>query len=499
MLPRLLFCLLLLAASCPAANYYVATTGKDSNPGTQALPWKTVRKAAETLQPGDTVYVFGGVYEEAVTLKVSGTSGAVITFTNYPGQTPILDGSRLHVPADVDAALFLITEKSYVTLNGFELRDYSSGNINAVPAGVFMRGSCNDITISNCKITHIRNLGGNVANSGNAFGLAVYGSDTAPATGIVIEDNEIDHCHTGSSETLTLNGNVTGFLVAGNMVHDNDNIGIDFIGFEGTCPDPAQDQARDGECRANTVWNITSQGNQAYHPRDFSADGIYVDGGTDILIDRNTSHDNDIGVELASEHLGKLTSNITLRDNFIYRSRQGGLLMGGYNANSTGGTSGCAIINNSFFDDDRLQWDNGEIQLRWRTSNCAITQNIMYGSPDGCLVTVPVSAPNNTGNTFDYNLYYSTSNSLQWSWNNATVTTLSAWQSASAQDTHSMFANPDYLVTTGTLPNLHIQEGSPAINAANPGFTAANGEEDIDGNPRLSGTAAGLGAEQVGP
>ena len=44
-----------------------------------------------------------------------------------------------------------------------------------------------------------------------------------------------------------MNGNVTNFrLITRNVVHDNDNIGIDIIGAEHTAPDPAVDQARDG-------------------------------------------------------------------------------------------------------------------------------------------------------------------------------------------------------------------------------------------------------------
>ena len=42
-------------------------------------------------------------------------------------------------------------------------------------------------------------------------------------------------------------------------MHDNDNIGIDFIGREGVCPNPANDMARDGLCAGNTVYGIDSE------------------------------------------------------------------------------------------------------------------------------------------------------------------------------------------------------------------------------------------------
>ena len=54
---------------------------------------------------------------------------------------------------------------------------------------------------------------------------------------------------------------------------------------------------------------------------------------TRIVIERNVSHHNDIGVELASEHGGRATSSVTLRDNFVYRNRIVGLFMGGYVSN----------------------------------------------------------------------------------------------------------------------------------------------------------------------
>jgi hypothetical protein len=285
-----------------------------------------------------------------------------------------------------------------------------------------------------------------------------------PATGIIIDHNAIHNCRTGSSETVTLNGNVTNFEVTNNDIYDNNNIGIDFIGFEGTCPDPALDQARAGICEGNKVWNISSQGNQAYPNDDYSADGLYVDGGADITIEGNITFANDIGVELASEHAGRLTSDITLRNNMIFFNRQGGLLMGGYAATGTGGTKGCTVINNTFWNDDTLQWGNGEMQLRWRTSNCVIRQNILYTGAVNFLVTVPVAAANNVDNSFDSNLYYSAAGSTgaRWIWNNVTLTAFAAWKSASKQDAQSIFANPQF-ISTGANTDLDLQSTSPAI------------------------------------
>ena len=69
---------------------------------------------------------------------------------------------------------------------------------------------------------------------------------------------------TGCSETMSINGNVQYWTVSNNLIHDNNNIGIDAIGFEGTSPNSATDQARDGSIVGNTVYNITSYGNPAY-------------------------------------------------------------------------------------------------------------------------------------------------------------------------------------------------------------------------------------------
>jgi len=56
------------------------------------------------------------------------------------------------------------------------------------------------------------------APTSTAHGIAFYGSAATPMTNIVVEGNEIAELPAGQSESLVLNGNVDGFIVAGNMV-----------------------------------------------------------------------------------------------------------------------------------------------------------------------------------------------------------------------------------------------------------------------------------------
>jgi parallel beta-helix repeat protein len=91
-----------LAMSCPsqAVDYCVDANdphASDSNPGTFALPFRTIGKAASLVKGGDTVFVKAGVYRETVILSRSGTSTthsgrngtttvtSPVTFTAYPG------------------------------------------------------------------------------------------------------------------------------------------------------------------------------------------------------------------------------------------------------------------------------------------------------------------------------------------------------------------------------------------------------------------------------
>jgi parallel beta-helix repeat protein len=86
----LLALLLIVPASASwAANYYVdanSPNARDSNPGTESQPFKTMGKATSLVKAGDTVFIKAGIYRETVVLSRSGSTAVPITFRAYPGQ-----------------------------------------------------------------------------------------------------------------------------------------------------------------------------------------------------------------------------------------------------------------------------------------------------------------------------------------------------------------------------------------------------------------------------
>lgn len=123
---------LVLSHALPSV-YYVAVDGRDSNPGTKDQPFATVQKAQEAVNPGDTIYIRGGIYrltEDQIArneriyvcvtfLDKSGSPGKYINYWGYPNEKPVFDYSAVR-PADFRVAAFYVTG-SWLHLKGFEI------------------------------------------------------------------------------------------------------------------------------------------------------------------------------------------------------------------------------------------------------------------------------------------------------------------------------------------------------------------------------------------
>src|SRR5271169_4568588 len=425
------FSILLMLLACVSGafgqsnpSFYVSTTGDDKNPGTQMAPWRTVQHAADSARAGSTVNVRGGIYEELVSIKASGNAtDGFVTFRSYPGETAVLDAE--HLVPNGRSAILTIHDKSYVRIEGFEIRNFRTAEHRLTPLGISIMGAGSHIELLKNNVHHIEQTfpgRDSPGSGGNGFGIAVYGTDAkTPISELVIDGNEVHHLKTGSSESLVVNGNVTNFRITHNVVHDNNNIGIDVIGFERTAPDPAVDQARDGVVSGNLVYNITSRGNPAYG-NDENSDGIYVDGGTRILIEQNVIHDVDFGIELASEHKDRATSYITARNNLIFHAHTAGVSIGGYDP-QRGHTEHCTVVNNTLYDNDTSATGSGEFQMQWNMADNVFENNIVYAGPR-CLITLIRSqvGKGQLPAAIDHNLYHCAPGAKASTWAGASAT-----------------------------------------------------------------------------
>lgn len=84
---------LALCVAASATDYYVATTGSDEAAGSQEAPFRTIQRAAEVMQAGDTCIVREGVYRETVRPANSGSADQPITFRAAEGESVVVSGA----------------------------------------------------------------------------------------------------------------------------------------------------------------------------------------------------------------------------------------------------------------------------------------------------------------------------------------------------------------------------------------------------------------------
>jgi hypothetical protein len=106
------FFIVAFCAAFPArATLYVvdqaAPGAADTNPGTEAEPFKTIGRALGAVKPGDTVLITAGNYAEQVQVRTSGAESQPITLRARPPRSVVVTGFDL--------------QGSHIRIEGFEI------------------------------------------------------------------------------------------------------------------------------------------------------------------------------------------------------------------------------------------------------------------------------------------------------------------------------------------------------------------------------------------
>lgn len=253
--------IMLAFVACPdlsaAATFYVATNGKDTNPGTLTKPFLTINKAAKLAKAGDTVLVRSGIYKERVVPSYSGRLGAYISFQPYRNESVTIDASGLQQG-------FILWKVSYIRIAGFKV-------INAKREGIHIH---DHLDTSDAGSDHNIIEDNIVENNGEEgySGIYVGGHNNRVINNEVHGNGYINGVATRRPDHgVYLAGN--GNFVEGNNIYSNARMGIRMEGNGNTITD--NDIHSNGE-HGIAIWvDAPFQSNGTSIQKNLIVDNIY--------------------------------------------------------------------------------------------------------------------------------------------------------------------------------------------------------------------------------
>jgi len=459
-----------------AATLFVATDGDDSNEGTESKPWKTLRKAAASVQPGDTVRIKAGEYPVAPTWTVrqAGSAENPITYQGYGGAVRIT-GSSI-VPADawkhVKGAIYA-AEVSERVLSVFrnDLPLHESGD--------------------RAKIFSVEEM---IPNSFFKSGTTLYvwladGSDPKNSMMRVAPDHVISlrDCHHTIFDGLTVEFGFNGFKDQAATHHITiRNCTIRSIASQGIQPVP-----KSCLIERNIFQKIGS--NKYQH-------GIYGSEPGTIIRGNVFEEISGAGIHQYNQAL-PAGGGCEFSGNFFRKPRpmtvRAGPASGSYYVDIIAwGEGGNLICNNVHLGEGKrsaVSLNSANNRVFHNTFlECASAIDFHAGKPGNRVMNnlvlnagkFMIWPKDSLPQTLDYNLYHNATAPPQWEYDGITHRTFSDYQKA-AGEAHSLSVNPRYAA------GARLQVGSPVIDA---GFALSDVSVDFNGVARPQGAAPDIGA-----
>ncbi len=413
------------------STYYVSGTGSDSNNGlSTTTAFRTLQKAADLVNPGDTVYAMNGTYsnqyswQDVLNIARSGTAAAYIEFRNYPTHTPKIQFNGWQ-------GIKFSPGAAYIKVSGFEIK---GNNANVTLANALVQpASC--ATPSGSP---------NPAFNGNGISADGRGATSKPHH-LVISNNKVYDCggagiSTVQSDYITIENNVsynncwyTIYGTSGISLYQSWNFDADTSGYR------------------NIIRNNRCFGNRLYVPWI----GLCtITDGNGIIIDDSKNTQN-------GSTLGAYKGRTYVVNNVVWNNGGSGI--------HTYESEHVDIVNNTAYQNSQsTEINSGEIFAN-SSNDIRIFNNILVNAPSNVIN----SNYSNTNLAYNYNLHF-------------------GGGAAAVTGANTITGNPSFANANLTLgADFHITAGSAALNV---GTSSLAPNADIDQNPRPSGSGYDIGA-----
>jgi uncharacterized protein YjdB len=285
-------------AAVTHSGFYVAPNGSASGNGSIENPWNlgTALAHPAAVQPGDTIWLRGGMYRGDFTSSLTGTSGSPVVVRRYPGERATIDGT-------------LEAQGGYTWFWGLEVMNSNASTQNVPGVTVVAPG------------TALINL---VIHDHSGSGMGVW--EEAPDA-IVYGNIVYYNGFHGSTSTSHGHGiytqNATGDkLIADNIIFNQYGTGLHAYGQSG--------QVRNYQIQGNVFFNnaqfdvLVQSGAVAEHVHLVDNLTYRSNGGSSLLLGKSsgTSH-KDVTVR-ANYLVGKVMihrwAKVTFTDNVLRRA-----------------------------------------------------------------------------------------------------------------------------------------------------------------------------------
>lgn len=409
----------------PKVYFISDATGSDNNIGTsQAAAFKTIAKAAVLTQPGDSVYIMQGNYTITSTLNIvnSGKAGQFITYAALPGSSPklVCSGNLFNA---------VVINASYIKFEGIE-----------------MQGDNANLTLVNATSAYNAAVAGGAANGTyNMNGINV--GPTSKTATVFPSHIEVRNCIVHDFPALGIGAVSADYVtIERNRVYNNSwytmyaTSGISMV------------TPWDSD-NSTTGYRFVVRGNICYNNKTQVPwiNTKALSDGNGIIIDVNT----------ITAGNGPAYKGRTLVENNVSFNNGGS----GIHAFSSGHVD---IVNNTAYNNGQVV-GYADIYASY-ANDCKVINNIAYAKNGGRTNNIT----NNTNVTYDYNVYYNSTNIV-------------------GMGAHDIIADPQFinLSTNPAVANFQLKASSPAVNA---GTSTLFSAKDFSGIARPKGSAPDCGA-----